>query len=115
VHASLRSAGDLEANEPCHRRISLHLIQADLVVAPVIQLRGAGRCVINHRHSVLERLLDSIDVSRASVASSTGVLPGSPRALLPEFITDLIRQRSPQIGRIRHRPMVYPYSTTIPS
>ena len=25
-----------------------------------------------------------------------------PRALLPEFITDLIRQRSPQIGRIRH-------------
>jgi hypothetical protein len=25
-----------------------------------------------------------------------------PRALLPEFITDLILQRSPQIGKIRH-------------
>jgi hypothetical protein len=25
-----------------------------------------------------------------------------PRALLPEFITDLIRQRSPQIGQIRN-------------
>ena len=25
-----------------------------------------------------------------------------PRALLPEFLTDLIRQRSPQIGRIRN-------------
>jgi hypothetical protein len=25
-----------------------------------------------------------------------------PRALLPEFITDLIRQRSPRIGRIRN-------------
>jgi hypothetical protein len=25
-----------------------------------------------------------------------------PRALLPEFISDLIRQRSPQIGKIRH-------------
>ncbi|MFM0086920.1 hypothetical protein PQR46_08270 [Paraburkholderia sediminicola] len=25
-----------------------------------------------------------------------------PRALLPEFITDLIRQRSPKIGRIRN-------------
>jgi hypothetical protein len=25
-----------------------------------------------------------------------------PRALLPEFIADLIRQRSPQIGRIRN-------------
>jgi hypothetical protein len=24
-----------------------------------------------------------------------------PRALLPEYITDLIRQRSPQIGKIR--------------
>lgn len=25
-----------------------------------------------------------------------------PRALLPEFLIDLIRQRSPQIGRIRN-------------
>ncbi|KPD19635.1 hypothetical protein [Paraburkholderia nemoris] len=25
-----------------------------------------------------------------------------PRALLPEFLADLIRQRSPQIGRIRN-------------
>lgn len=25
-----------------------------------------------------------------------------PRALLPEFIADLIRQRSPRIGRIRN-------------
>lgn len=25
-----------------------------------------------------------------------------PRAPLPEFLTDLIRQRSPQIARIRH-------------
>ncbi|RKP49105.1 hypothetical protein [Trinickia fusca] len=25
-----------------------------------------------------------------------------PRALLPEYLTDLIRQRSPQIGRIRN-------------
>ncbi|MFB9127391.1 hypothetical protein E2553_40460 [Paraburkholderia dipogonis] len=25
-----------------------------------------------------------------------------PRALLPEFLVDLIRQRSPQIGRIRN-------------
>jgi hypothetical protein len=25
-----------------------------------------------------------------------------PRALLPEFIADLIRQRSPRIGKIRH-------------
>jgi hypothetical protein len=25
-----------------------------------------------------------------------------PRALLPEFITDLIRHRSPRIGRIRN-------------
>ena len=25
-----------------------------------------------------------------------------PRALLPEFITDLILKRSPQIGKIRH-------------
>jgi hypothetical protein len=25
-----------------------------------------------------------------------------PRALLPEFISDLILQRSPQIGKIRH-------------
>jgi hypothetical protein len=25
-----------------------------------------------------------------------------PRALLPEFITDLILQRSPQIGKIRY-------------
>jgi hypothetical protein len=25
-----------------------------------------------------------------------------PRALLPEFIADLIQQRSPRIGKIRH-------------
>jgi hypothetical protein len=29
-----------------------------------------------------------------------------PRALLPEFLADLIRQRSPQIGRIRNLRML---------
>lgn len=29
-----------------------------------------------------------------------------PRALLPEFIADLIQQRSPQIGRIRNLRML---------
>ncbi|RZF25885.1 hypothetical protein EVC45_31220 [Paraburkholderia sp. UYCP14C] len=32
----------------------------------------------------------------------TGVPATVPRALLPEFIADLIRQRSPRIGRIRN-------------
>lgn len=32
----------------------------------------------------------------------TDVPASVPRALLPEFIADLIRQRSPQIGRIRN-------------
>ena len=32
----------------------------------------------------------------------TGVPVTVPRALLPEFLAGLIRQRSPQIGRIRH-------------
>ncbi|TAM04928.1 MAG: hypothetical protein EPN70_10215 [Paraburkholderia sp.] len=30
-----------------------------------------------------------------------GIPANIPRALLPEYITDLIRQRSPQIGKIR--------------
>ncbi|RQU42688.1 hypothetical protein DF142_11460 [Burkholderia cenocepacia] len=34
-------------------------------------------------------------------------VPGNiPRALLPEYITDLILQRSPTIGRIRHLRIV---------
>jgi len=32
----------------------------------------------------------------------TDVPATMPRALLPEFIADLIRQRSPRIGKIRH-------------
>ena len=32
----------------------------------------------------------------------TDVAATVPRALLPEFIADLIRQRSPRIGKIRH-------------
>ncbi|MFM0160772.1 hypothetical protein PQR39_10205 [Paraburkholderia sediminicola] len=32
----------------------------------------------------------------------TDVPAAIPRALLPEFLADLIRQRSPQIGRIRN-------------
>jgi hypothetical protein len=32
----------------------------------------------------------------------TDVPASVPRALLPEIIADLIRQRSPQIGRIRN-------------
>lgn len=32
----------------------------------------------------------------------TDVPANIPRALLPEFISDLIRQRSPGIGRIRN-------------
>ncbi|WP_269503940.1 hypothetical protein [Burkholderia sp. IMCC1007] len=31
-----------------------------------------------------------------------GIPPNIPRALLPEYITDLILQRSPGIGRIRN-------------
>ncbi|MBR8010434.1 hypothetical protein DF027_26965 [Burkholderia cenocepacia] len=30
-----------------------------------------------------------------------GIPANIPRALLPEYITDVIRQRSPQIGKIR--------------
>ncbi|MFB9124550.1 hypothetical protein E2553_37845 [Paraburkholderia dipogonis] len=32
----------------------------------------------------------------------TDVPASVPRALLPEFLTDLIRERSPRIGRIRN-------------
>ncbi|MCR4467899.1 hypothetical protein [Burkholderia sp. SCN-KJ] len=31
-----------------------------------------------------------------------GIPPNIPRALLPEYITELILQRSPRIGRIRN-------------
>ena len=31
-----------------------------------------------------------------------GVPPNVPRALLPEYITELILKRSPQIGKIRY-------------
>jgi hypothetical protein len=34
------------------------------------------------------------------------VLGNIPRALLPEYITDFILQRSPTIGRIRHLRIV---------
>ncbi|MFL9937269.1 hypothetical protein P0D88_52185 [Paraburkholderia sp. RL18-103-BIB-C] len=36
-----------------------------------------------------------------AVAVAVAVAPG-PRALLPEFITKLILERSPSIGRIRN-------------
>ena len=40
----------------------------------------------------------------AQIASQliTDVPANIPRALLPEFITDLILKRSPEIARIRH-------------
>ena len=55
---------------------------------------------VSYEHSLASAPEDFI----AKVPSQLveGVPANIPRALLPEFISDLIRQRSPRIGRIRN-------------
>lgn len=57
-------------------------------------------CRVSYEHS----LASAPDAFIVQIPSQlvTGVPVTVPRALLPEFISDLIRQRSPQIGRIRY-------------
>ena len=55
---------------------------------------------VSYEHSLRQAPDDFI----AQIASQliTDVPANIPRALLPEFITDLILKRSPEIARIRH-------------
>ncbi|ASW04443.1 hypothetical protein [Paraburkholderia aromaticivorans] len=55
---------------------------------------------VSYEHSLASAPDDFIVQVPGQVISD---VPASvPRALLPEFIADLIRQRSPKIGRIRN-------------
>jgi hypothetical protein len=58
---------------------------------------------MEYRVSYEHSLANAPDDFIARVASQLvdDIAANIPRALLPEFITDLILKRSPQIGRIR--------------
>lgn len=55
---------------------------------------------VSYEHSLASAPNDFIVNVPAQLV--TDVPATVPRALLPEFLSDLIRQRSPQIGRIRN-------------
>ncbi|MBT2793608.1 hypothetical protein [Paraburkholderia strydomiana] len=59
---------------------------------------------MDYRVSYEHSLASAPDAFIAQVPGQviTDVPTTVPRALLPEFIADLIRQRSPRIGRIRN-------------
>lgn len=59
---------------------------------------------MNYRVSYEHSLKSEPDAFIVQVPSQLvgGVPANIPRALLPEYITDLILQRSPTIGRIRN-------------
>jgi hypothetical protein len=59
---------------------------------------------MDYRVSYEHSLATDPDAFIAHIPSQlvTDVPATVPRALLPEFIADLIRQRSPRIGRIRN-------------
>jgi hypothetical protein len=55
---------------------------------------------VSYEHSLASALNDFIvQVPSQLIVDAPATIP---RALLPEFLADLIRQRSPQIGRIRN-------------
>jgi hypothetical protein len=55
---------------------------------------------VSYEHSLASAPADFIVLVPGQVISD--VPANMPRALLPEFIADLIRERSPNIGRIRN-------------
>jgi len=55
---------------------------------------------VSYEHSLAEAPDDFIAQVPGQLV--TDVPATVPRALLPEFIADLIRQRSPRIGKIRN-------------
>jgi hypothetical protein len=55
---------------------------------------------VSYEHSLASAPSDFIVNVPSQVVAD--VPANVPRALLPEFISDLIRQRSPRIGRIRN-------------
>ncbi|MDR6450463.1 hypothetical protein J2794_006604 [Paraburkholderia terricola] len=55
---------------------------------------------VSYEHSLASAPADFI--GHVSDQLVTGVLATVPRALLPEFIAEVIRERSPLIGRIRN-------------
>jgi hypothetical protein len=63
-----------------------------------------GNSTMDYRVSYEHSLATDPDAFIAHIPSQlvTDVPATVPRALLPEFIADLIRQRSPRIGRIRN-------------
>jgi hypothetical protein len=64
----------------------------------------AGENTVDYRVSYEHSLASAPDAFIVQVPGQvvTDVPATVPRALLPEFITDLIHQRSPKIGRIRN-------------
>ena len=56
-------------------------------------------CRVSYEHSLRNAPDDFIVLVPSQLVD--GVPASVPRALLPEYITDLILKRSPQIGKIR--------------
>lgn len=66
------------------------------------------RTVMDYRVSYEHSLKNAPDVFIVQVPSQLveGIPANMPRALLPEYITDLILKRSPRIGKIRYLRML---------
>lgn len=77
---------------------------SQLLIESAAQKISVGvRLIMEYRVSYEHSLASAPNDFIARIASQLvdNVPPNIPRALLPEFITDLILKRSPQIGRIR--------------
>jgi hypothetical protein len=71
---------------------------------PVRLKKTVRRTTLDYRVTYEYRLLDDPENFIFHVPGQlvSNVPANVPRALLPEFITGLIKQRSPQIGKIRN-------------